>query len=354
MSTITKHDVVYAGGEKTIHYLAAGPVNGPLIMFIHGWPATAITWKTHIDTFASLGFRAIAPDMPGYGNSTARRVVEDYCLEKLTQGMMALLSDTGRDAAVWVGHDWGAGVTSSVAAQYPEAVKALVNICVPYNTIERGWEGLLPTVNREIYPADDYEFGQWDYMKKYEEDFDETVEWMDQDIAGFCKAITQISDQPPNRIAPVSTVRKSGWFNGMPKPPSVDETGPSALSPEIFDIFVQGMQKTGFWPGSAYYNNHKRNAEYNRKAPRGGRLTQPVMFMHAAWDVICDTKTSRFPEPMREVCSNLTEITMEAGHWVQFEKPGEVTAALCRFIIEELPTEWPGFWDSRYTKKKDL
>ena len=351
MTAITEHHVDYAG-DKKINYLAAGPVNGSLILFIHGWPGTAITWKTQIDAFAALGFRAIAPDMPGYGKSTARRVVEDYCQEALVEGMMALLADTGRKEAIWVGHDWGAGVTSSVATQHPEAVRALVNLCVPYRTIELGWEGFLPLVNRETYPANEYEFGQWDYMKNWEENFEKTIEWYDQDPAGLCKAFLQMTTQPPNRFTPLATVRKSGWFGGIPKPPSVDLSGPPILPAEEFDSFAKDMQKTGFWPGSAYYLSHKRNAEYNGKARSGGRLEQPVLFIHASWDTVCDTKTSRLAESMREFCSNLTEVTVEAGHWVQFEKPGDVNAALFRFILEELPSAWPGFWDSGYTKRR--
>ena len=281
--------------------------------------------------------------MPGYGKSTARRVIEDYSQEALVEGMMALIADIGRTAAIWVGHDWGCGVVSSIATQHPEAVKAMVELCVPYCTIERGWEGFLPLVNREIYPESEYEFGQWGYMKNYEENFEKTIEWFEQDVAGFCKAIMQKTIQPSNRVSAISTVRKHRWLKGILKPPNVDMTGPPSLPAEEFDSFVKDMQKTGFWLGSAYYMNHKRNAEYNGKAPSGGRLKQPVLFIHALWDLTCDTKTSRLVEPMREVCSNLTEVTIEAGHWVQIEKPGEVNAALFRFIIKELPSEWPKF-----------
>ncbi|KAB8233399.1 alpha/beta fold hydrolase [Aspergillus alliaceus] len=350
MATITEHYVVYAD-NKRIHYLAAGPVYGPLVLFIHGWPGTAITWKAQIDAFASVGFRAIAPDMPGYGKSTARRVVDDYSQEALVDGMMALLADTGRNAAIWVGHDWGAGVTSSVATQHPEAIKALVNLCVPFHTIERGWSGFLPLVNRDYYPADKYEFGQWDYMKNYEENFEKTIEWFDKDVAGFCKAGLQPSKPPASRVDPVmASVRKNGgWLGGIPKPPSVDVTGPPALPEDVFDSFVRDMQNTGFWPGSAYYLHHARNAEYNGK--REGKLSQPVLFIHAARDLVCETKTSRLIEPMRDSCRNLTECTIEAGHFVHYEKPEEVQAAIFRFIVEELPTEWPGFWTAGYTKK---
>lgn len=102
MASLTEHDVSYADGAKKIHYLTAGPSSGPLIIFLHGWPAIALTWKHQLLTFASLGFRVIAPDMPGWGKSSARRVTADYTQEALVEGMLALLSATGRSAAVWV------------------------------------------------------------------------------------------------------------------------------------------------------------------------------------------------------------------------------------------------------------
>ncbi|KAI1185525.1 putative epoxide hydrolase [Nemania serpens] len=350
---ITHHEVAYAGGDKKIHYLAAGPIDGPLILFIHGWPGTAITWKAQLDTFAGLGFRAVAPDMPGYGKSTARRVVDDYSQEAIVEGMMALLQDTGRDAAIWVGHDWGAGVTNSVATQHPEVVKALATISVPFHSLELGWEGFLPYVNREIYPADKYEYGQWDYMKSYEEDFEKAVAWYEKDIAGFVKACSQKSSPPKNRFsAGTATVRKDGGWFGLPSPPPVQATGLPVLPPDVFNSFSADMEKTGFWPGSAYYLHHKRNAEYNGKAASGGKLTQPVLFIHAEWDLVCETKSSRLPEPMRQVCSNLTEATIQTGHFAHFEKPAEVNAILARFIVEELPSEWPGFETHQYTKQK--
>jgi soluble epoxide hydrolase/lipid-phosphate phosphatase len=227
-------------------------------------------------------------------------------------------------------------------------------MAVPFHTLELGWKGFLPLVNRDIYPADKYEFGQWDYQKDYEENFEKAVAWFDSDIAGFCKAALQKSTAPESRFAAITaTVRKTGWF-GLPKPPTVEMTGPPILPPAAYESFVADMKKTGFWPGSAYYLHHKRNGEYNGNAPSGGKLTQPVLFIHAAWDLICDTKTSRLAEPMRKVCSDLTEVTIESGHWAQYEKPDEVNAALVRFIVEKLPSEWPGYWDAGYVSKKTV
>ncbi|KAI1817054.1 putative epoxide hydrolase [Poronia punctata] len=355
MSQITEHDVLYSNGQKKIHYFATGPSTGPLIIFIHGFPGSGITWKAQLSVFSSLGFRAIAPDMPGYGESTARHEMDDYSQESLVEGMNALLSHTNRDAAIWVGHDWGAPVVSSVATQFPEKVHALITLCVPFHSIERGWKGFLPYVNRELYPVGEYEYGQWDYMKNWEENFEDTVAVFNKDIAGVLKGSLQKNDKAPEtRFAgDFANVRKKGWFGGMDAPPPVSVMGPPILPEDVYDAYVKAVEKHGFWAPAAYYMNHERNEKYNTADKlRGGKLEVPVLFVHAAWDLICDTKTSSLPEGMRRVCTNLTEVTVEAGHFLQYEKPAETNAALLRFIAQEVPTRWPGYWDSGYVKKE--
>jgi pimeloyl-ACP methyl ester carboxylesterase len=64
MAPYEEHEVTYSDGKK-IFYHAAGPANGPLLMFIHGWPAIGKLWKPQIDAFSAMGFRVVAPDMPG-------------------------------------------------------------------------------------------------------------------------------------------------------------------------------------------------------------------------------------------------------------------------------------------------
>ncbi|CAG8524980.1 5217_t:CDS:2 [Scutellospora calospora] len=102
MAPLEEHEVTY-GDNKKIFYHASGPSDGPLLIFVHGWPAIGKLWKPQMDAFAAMGFRCVAPDMPGYGKSTARKVIEDYAQEQINIGMLALLKDTGRDKAVWIG-----------------------------------------------------------------------------------------------------------------------------------------------------------------------------------------------------------------------------------------------------------
>ncbi|KAI8945403.1 alpha/beta-hydrolase [Xylaria longipes] len=348
MATITEHNVSYADGAKKLRYLAAGPSWGPLIIFLHGWPGIGLTWKHQLQAFALLGFRAVAPDMPGWGKSTCRRVTTDYTQEALVEGMLALLSATRRSAAVWVAHDWGAAVASSLAAQHPTAVQALVLLCIPYKSAELGLDHLVSLVDRTVYPEDEYPFGQWDYMAYYEENFEKCVAEFEANIPGLCKILyarPQVySAADAFKPAFTANVRKSGGlFGGNPAPPAEALPAP-LLKGEVFDAFVKATEETGLWPGSAYYSNHKANAAYNSQAPNDGRLgrDKPVLFIHAKFDFICTTLTTRLAEPMREACKNLTEVTTEAGHNVYFERPEEVNAAVAKFLVEKVKEVWPG------------
>ena len=59
-------------------YLACGVEDAPLMIFVHGWPELAISWRHQLPCFADLGFRAVAPDMRGYGRSSVYSRHEDY------------------------------------------------------------------------------------------------------------------------------------------------------------------------------------------------------------------------------------------------------------------------------------
>ena len=67
----------------------------------------------------------------------------------------------------------------------------------------------------------------------------------------------------------------------------------------------------------------------------------PVLFMHAAYDYVCETIDSRLAEPMRANCDNLTEVTIPSGHWMAQEKPLDVNAALVRWLVSQFPELWP-------------
>src|SRR5438045_2250577 len=77
------------GGHRTF-YLAAGPEDGPLVVFVHGFPELSLSWRHQLPVFGGLGFRAVAPDLRGCGRSTVYGCREDYAQECLVEDMVGL------------------------------------------------------------------------------------------------------------------------------------------------------------------------------------------------------------------------------------------------------------------------
>lgn len=87
----------------------------------------------------------------------------EYRLEKHVSDMLALLAHLQRDKAVWVGHDWGAGLVWAFAALHPEKCVGVSCISVPYKVLEGGLDLLVSLSNRDIYPEAEYPLAQCTY-----------------------------------------------------------------------------------------------------------------------------------------------------------------------------------------------
>ena len=183
--SITEHTA--KSDRHTSFYLAAGPENGPLIIFVHGWPELSISWRHQLPALAALGFRAIAPDMRGYGRSSVYDQHSDYAQELIVRDMIELLDSTGRKKAVWVGHDWGSPVVWNIASHHPDRCEAVASLCVPYYTLDRGLDHTVTLVDRKLYPENEFPAGQWEYMRLYEESFAEAIAPMDANVRKFLK-----------------------------------------------------------------------------------------------------------------------------------------------------------------------
>ena len=182
---ITEH--TFKTARHTTGYLACGPVDGPLIIFVHGWPELSISWRHQLPAFAALGFRCVAPDMRGYGRSSVYSRHEDYALEEVSKDLIELIDSLGRERAVWVGHDWGSPAVWSIASHHPDLCIGVVNLCVPYVKDGFTLDNLVPLVDRDVYPEDQYPVGQWDYWLFYRESFDKASTQFEANVANVVK-----------------------------------------------------------------------------------------------------------------------------------------------------------------------
>lgn len=316
------------------HYRACGPEDGPLVIMTHGWPELSISWRHQLSFLGSLGYRAIAPDMRGYGGSTVYGNKSDYTQSEIVRDMIELIDSLDREKAVWIGHDWGSPVSWNVALHHPERVAAVASLCVPY-----GFSGhprdMEYSINRTVYPAAEFPAGQWDYMLYYYENFDDARREMEQNPEAVVRLLFRKGD-PNGKGQPTATAftrKKGGWFadfGGIVPEAPIDE---DVVSEQDIAVYAKHLKENGFFGPNAWYVNGDANQAYT--ATKTDRtLSMPVLFVHATYDFVCDTTTTGFADPMREYCPNLTERRLDCGHWMAQEKPAELNAILQQWLAE--------------------
>jgi pimeloyl-ACP methyl ester carboxylesterase len=336
MFPITDHAVKTP--RHTSFYLACGAPDAPPMIFVHGWPELSISWRHQLPCFAALGFRAIAPDMRGYGRSTVHPRQQDYALEHITRDMIELLDSLGHQKAIWVGHDWGSPVVWSIASHHPDRCHGVANLCVPY--LPKGFL-VQSAIDRSIYPEAEFPAGQWEYQLFYRESFDRARTVFEADVAATMKALLR-KGNPDGKGKPSRTafVRKdNGWFGGRAAAPDLPLDTDLVTQADL-DTYVAALTRNGFSGPNAWYVNPDANTAWQDMSVNDGRLDMPVLFLHGEYDYTCETISSRLADPMRQRCGDLTETVVRSGHWMAQEKPVAVNAALAKWIATKLPIAW--------------
>jgi len=327
--------------HHTTAYLACGAVDAPLLVFVHGWPELSISWRHQLPVFAALGFRVFAPDMRGYGGSGVYHEHEAYALENIVTDMLELIDSSGHDKAFWVGHDWGSPVVWAIASHHPERCHGVANLCVPYFPRGFGATDLIALVDRSIYPADQFPAGQWEYQLFYREHFDTARRHFEANIEATVRALFRKGDPngkgKPSRLAYVR--RNGGFFGPVGVAPDVPRDT-DVLTQADLVAYTQALTRNGFYGPGSWYMNAAANQAYADRSLHGGRLSMPVLFLHAEYDYTCETVSSRLADPMRAQCANLTEVVLATGHWMAQENPVAVNKALVAWLCEQFPRLW--------------
>lgn len=121
----------------TLHAVTAGPEQGKIMLFLHGFPEFSLGWKKQIEFFAAKGFRVIAPDQRGYNFSSKPKGVKAYRIENLVADVVELINQLSTQKIILVAHDWGGGVAWELAGQYPQLIEKLVILNMPHLKVMR-------------------------------------------------------------------------------------------------------------------------------------------------------------------------------------------------------------------------
>jgi pimeloyl-ACP methyl ester carboxylesterase len=123
--------------DVTIHAVAAGPADGPLVILLHGYPEFWYGWRNQIAPLAQAGFRAAVPDQRGYNESSKPEGWRAYELTRLVDDVLGIATKLGRERFFLAGHDWGGIVAWATAMMHPRRVERLAVLNAPHPAIFR-------------------------------------------------------------------------------------------------------------------------------------------------------------------------------------------------------------------------
>ena len=110
----------------------AGPADGELVLFLHGYPQTKHTWRRELPALAERGYRVCAPDQRGYSDGARPGGIDSYRVETLAGDALAIADALGCERLHLVGHDWGGHLAWVAAALHPRRVSSLAVISRPH------------------------------------------------------------------------------------------------------------------------------------------------------------------------------------------------------------------------------
>ena len=144
-----RHRFAQVNGIR-MHYAERG--SGPLVVLVHGFPESWYSWRHQISALAAAGYRVVAPDMRGYGQSDVPPEVASYSIMHLVGDVTGLVQSLGEKQAFVVGHDWGATVAwavSSLLFAAAHAEPAHVVLVLPLGL----WFGFLRWRSGSLWPS---------------------------------------------------------------------------------------------------------------------------------------------------------------------------------------------------------
>ena len=291
---------------------------GSAVILVHGFPELAFSWRRQLPALANAGFRAIAPDMRGYGRSDAPSGVDQYCMVNLIGDLQGLLDALKIERATFIGHDWGALILWHMAMLAPDRIERLIALNIPHH----------PRSPLEPMELTRQKLGSDHYIVNFQ-DSDEADRAFAADPAHFFTMLmrkNQISraefeQLPPQMKVPsllkVMQQKKAG--------------GEPLLTSSERDYYVNAFTKSGFTNPINWYRNWSRNWRALEGVDQV--INIPTLFIGAVDDIFI---SAEHIEAMKPLVADLTiEMLEPCGHWSQQERPEDVN----RLIVDWLASK---------------
>ncbi|PVU94157.1 hypothetical protein BB561_002777 [Smittium simulii] len=313
------HRFATVNNGTRIHYVDEG-VSDNIIVCVHGFPDIWYGWRHQIKHLAKLGYRVIAPDLRGYGQSDSPSVtaktLELYSTKNLLADIIGILDENNIKKAVWLGHDWGGSVVWRAALWYPSYVTAVGSVCTPYS----------PSPKVRVQLSDIVKLRKnWLYQAFFRTKL--AADDLNANIELFLKSVLRSHDE----MVPSSIFSSSVPIYQR----SITSVGPittsKLLADRELDYYVQQYSINGFENALNLYKTHEINWDMEAAAGFINKsLSIPCLMITVSHD---PALPANFTKNMEQLIPNLTRFHVEnAGHWVLVEQHHKVNSYLSSFL----------------------
>ena len=307
-----KHSQIKVG-DIELHVVEHG--EGKPVLLVHGFPDLARGWRGQMEVLAEAGYHAIAPDMRGYGRSTAPQDPTHYTPFHTVGDLIGLLDVLDLPAVTIVGHDFGANIAWNAALLRPDRFTAVFGASVPFQPLGG------PSLLERLSATPGYEnFYMFDQIEP------EAIGYWANAAATYPAFLYWSSGSPPagQRWNPLD----GGRAMVRPAPVAI----PPWANADDVAFTVAEFKRTGFRGGLSYYSSIQSYFDQT-KAFNGLVIRQPAAFLVGEVDGLHQLlKTTE--AQMRVGIPGLRgfEVLPGVGHWPNREAPEKFNAALLGFL----------------------
>ena len=296
---------------------------GPLVLLVHGWPETWVSWNNQINFIAKLGFQVLAFNTRGYGGSFIPESISSYSLKYFMEDIIDIISFLNKGTAILIGHDWGAPICWTTAAYFKEKVSGVIGLSVPFT--RRGkisstklWNKLYKNI-----------FFYQNYFQKIdipEKELEKDILMSLKKIYYWCSAEGYFDKIKTSKDL------KSGLLDNIPDPGDRLKW----LVNINLKSMVEDFEESGFKGTLNRYRAQEIDWIELQELDEM-LITPPSLFIGGEFDPVRSfIRNYDAYKNAGKYCSNYkgTFIIKNSGHWVQQEKPTEVNKIIKEFLMQ--------------------
>jgi pimeloyl-ACP methyl ester carboxylesterase len=310
------HRMVETNGIR-LHLAEQG--RGPLVILCHGFPECWYSWRHQLRALAEAGFRAVAPDLRGYGRSDRPEEVEKYTVLHNVGDIVGLVDALGEKQAVIAGHDVGATLAWQAALLRPDRFRGVIALSVPFRP--RGFGGSVPPTT--LMPRNEDALFYQLFLQTPEA---EAALGRDMRRTFRAQFYSLSGDTPAGGGFPGGMMPRKGA--PLANPASL----PAWITESDIDVYIAEFTCSGFRGPLSWWRNIDRGWEL-MAAFAGAAVTVPALYMAGDRDFVATVYSQAIAAQSAMVPKLRPPIILAGcGHWTEQERAPEVSAAMIDFL----------------------